>query len=146
GDGALGRARSGRGTRLRRRAAQSFPRCVCHSRKPDQAVRRSADREARPHGNQTHCRRDRPRRRGLNYCDPKTGALMTSVTETGRRRGAPALGTFERYLTVWVALCIGCGAQRVFFYYIKEKGRSAALGRGGHRSVGRGVRELTVRV
>src|SRR5258707_6636701 len=31
---------------------------------------------------------------------------MTSVTETGRRRVAPALGTFERYLTLWVALCI----------------------------------------
>src|ERR1700751_4708886 len=34
---------------------------------------------------------------------------MTSVTELGRRRAAPALGTFERYLTVWVALCIVAG-------------------------------------
>src|SRR5436853_3007741 len=34
---------------------------------------------------------------------------MTSVTEIGRRRAAPALGTFERYLTVWVALCIIVG-------------------------------------
>jgi ACR3 family arsenite transporter len=34
---------------------------------------------------------------------------MTSVTELGRRRTAPALGTFERYLTVWVALCIIAG-------------------------------------
>ena len=34
---------------------------------------------------------------------------MTSVTEIGRRRAAPALGTFERYLTVWVALCIIAG-------------------------------------
>src|SRR5437763_14078603 len=34
---------------------------------------------------------------------------MTSVTESGRRRAAPALGTFERYLTVWVALCIVAG-------------------------------------
>src|SRR5271167_4347460 len=34
---------------------------------------------------------------------------MTSVTETTRRRAAPALGTFERYLTVWVALCILAG-------------------------------------
>ena len=34
---------------------------------------------------------------------------MTSVTETGRRRAAPALGTFERYLTLWVALCILAG-------------------------------------
>ena len=34
---------------------------------------------------------------------------MTSVTETGRRRMAPALGTFERYLTLWVALCIIAG-------------------------------------
>jgi hypothetical protein len=34
---------------------------------------------------------------------------MTSVTETGRRRVAPALGTFERYLTLWVALCIIAG-------------------------------------
>src|ERR1700730_10089087 len=34
---------------------------------------------------------------------------MTSVTETSRRRVAPALGTFERYLTLWVALCIIAG-------------------------------------
>src|SRR6201993_4672681 len=34
---------------------------------------------------------------------------MTSVTELGRRRAAPALGTFERYLTLWVALCIAAG-------------------------------------
>src|SRR6202171_6554477 len=34
---------------------------------------------------------------------------MTSVTETSRRRPAPALGTFERYLTVWVAFCIIAG-------------------------------------
>ena len=34
---------------------------------------------------------------------------MTSVTEISRRRAAPALGTFERYLTVWVALCIVAG-------------------------------------
>ena len=34
---------------------------------------------------------------------------MTSVTEIGRRRATPALGTFERYLTVWVALCIIAG-------------------------------------
>src|SRR4051812_45163083 len=34
---------------------------------------------------------------------------MTSVTETSRRPVAPALGTFERYLTVWVALCIIAG-------------------------------------
>src|SRR5580704_13363405 len=34
---------------------------------------------------------------------------MTSVTETGRRRAAPALGTFERYLTLWVAFCILAG-------------------------------------
>src|ERR1700746_1576423 len=34
---------------------------------------------------------------------------MTSVTEAGRRRAAPVLGTFERYLTVWVALCIVAG-------------------------------------
>src|SRR6266699_1383121 len=34
---------------------------------------------------------------------------MTSVTEVNRRRPAPALGTFERYLTVWVALCIIVG-------------------------------------
>jgi ACR3 family arsenite transporter len=34
---------------------------------------------------------------------------MTSVTELSRRRAAPALGTFERYLTVWVALCIIAG-------------------------------------
>ena len=34
---------------------------------------------------------------------------MTSATEFGRRRAAPALGTFERYLTLWVALCILAG-------------------------------------
>jgi arsenite transporter len=34
---------------------------------------------------------------------------MTSVTEISRRRAAPALGTFERFLTVWVALCIVAG-------------------------------------
>src|SRR5437899_3031366 len=34
---------------------------------------------------------------------------MTSVTEFNRRPAAPALGTFERYLTVWVALCIIAG-------------------------------------
>jgi hypothetical protein len=28
---------------------------------------------------------------------------MTSATESTRRRAAPALGTFERYLTLWVA-------------------------------------------
>jgi len=34
---------------------------------------------------------------------------MTSVTEISRRRATPALGTFERYLTVWMALCIIAG-------------------------------------
>jgi arsenite transporter len=34
---------------------------------------------------------------------------MTSVAETSRPRARPALGTFERYLTVWVALCIVVG-------------------------------------
>ncbi len=34
---------------------------------------------------------------------------MTSVANVDRRRAAPALGTFERYLTVWVALCIVAG-------------------------------------
>jgi len=34
---------------------------------------------------------------------------MTSVAETSRPRTRPALGTFERYLTVWVALCIVAG-------------------------------------
>src|ERR1700724_1273426 len=34
---------------------------------------------------------------------------MTSVTEINRRRTAPTLGTFERYLTLWVALCIIAG-------------------------------------
>ena len=33
---------------------------------------------------------------------------MTSLTET-RRKAAPALGMFERYLTLWVALCIAAG-------------------------------------
>ena len=34
---------------------------------------------------------------------------MTSVSEAVRRRAAPGLGTFERWLTVWVALCIVAG-------------------------------------
>src|SRR5256884_5877202 len=34
---------------------------------------------------------------------------MTSVTGISRRRTAPALGAFERYLTVWVAFCIIAG-------------------------------------
>ena len=34
---------------------------------------------------------------------------MTSYVDTEARRAAPALGTFERYLTVWVALCIVAG-------------------------------------
>src|ERR1043165_3896210 len=34
---------------------------------------------------------------------------MTSLANTDRRRSAPALGTFERYLTLWVALCIITG-------------------------------------
>jgi ACR3 family arsenite transporter len=31
---------------------------------------------------------------------------VTSVAETGRSRTRPAVGTFERYLTIWVAPCI----------------------------------------
>ncbi len=34
---------------------------------------------------------------------------MSSVADTASRRVAPALGTFERYLTLWVALCILAG-------------------------------------
>ena len=34
---------------------------------------------------------------------------MTSISEVSRRQSAPELGTFERYLTVWVALCIVAG-------------------------------------
>src|SRR5215467_4498609 len=34
---------------------------------------------------------------------------MTSVSDATRRPAAPALGTFERYLTLWVALCILAG-------------------------------------
>ncbi len=34
---------------------------------------------------------------------------MTSVTDVSRRAAAPTLGTFERYLTLWVALCIVAG-------------------------------------
>jgi ACR3 family arsenite transporter len=34
---------------------------------------------------------------------------MSSVAEISSRRAAPALGTFERYLTLWVALCIIAG-------------------------------------
>jgi ACR3 family arsenite transporter len=34
---------------------------------------------------------------------------MTSYTDAARRRAAAGLGTFERYLTLWVALCIVVG-------------------------------------
>ena len=34
---------------------------------------------------------------------------MTSVAATSQRRAPPSLGTFERYLTIWVALCILAG-------------------------------------
>ncbi len=34
---------------------------------------------------------------------------MTSLVDADARQAAPALGTFERYLTVWVALCIVAG-------------------------------------
>src|SRR6201993_634072 len=34
---------------------------------------------------------------------------MSSVLATNRRHAAPVLGIFERYLTVWVALCIAAG-------------------------------------
>jgi len=34
---------------------------------------------------------------------------MSSVADISSRRAAPALGTFERYLTLWVALCIIAG-------------------------------------
>lgn len=34
---------------------------------------------------------------------------MTSLTETARRPAAPGLGLFERYLSLWVALCIIAG-------------------------------------
>ena len=34
---------------------------------------------------------------------------MTSIADTARRRAAAGLGAFERYLTLWVALCIVAG-------------------------------------
>ena len=34
---------------------------------------------------------------------------MSSVADVSSRRAAPALGAFERYLTLWVALCIIAG-------------------------------------
>src|SRR6202163_797922 len=34
---------------------------------------------------------------------------MSSVADISSRRAAPALGTFERYLTLWVTLCIITG-------------------------------------
>src|SRR5579863_8318462 len=34
---------------------------------------------------------------------------MTSLADTARRPAAPGLGIFERYLTLWVALCILAG-------------------------------------
>ena len=50
--------------------------------------------------------RDRRPRRGCGHNYSQTGAPMTSATEFGGRGAAPVLGTFERYLTLWVALCI----------------------------------------
>jgi len=40
---------------------------------------------------------------------------MTSYTDTARRRARPGLGTFERYLTLWVALCIIVGVALLFW-------------------------------
>src|SRR5262249_47051565 len=54
-------------------------------------------------------RRGGAARHGGHRHATKTGALMTSVTDATRRLAAPALGTFERYLTLWVALCILAG-------------------------------------
>ena len=34
---------------------------------------------------------------------------MTSLADTSRRARVPGLGIFERYLTLWVALCILAG-------------------------------------
>jgi ACR3 family arsenite transporter len=34
---------------------------------------------------------------------------VSSIAETAPRRAVPVLGTFERYLTLWVALCIVAG-------------------------------------
>ena len=34
---------------------------------------------------------------------------MSSVVDAAPRPAAPTLGTFERYLTLWVALCIVTG-------------------------------------
>jgi ACR3 family arsenite transporter len=38
-----------------------------------------------------------------------TGNVMASVADTARRPVAAGLGVFERYLTLWVALCIVAG-------------------------------------
>src|SRR5205807_3385432 len=46
---------------------------------------------------------------GRRGAAPRLEFVMTSVTEISRRRAAPALGTFERYLILWVALCIIAG-------------------------------------
>jgi ACR3 family arsenite transporter len=35
--------------------------------------------------------------------------IVSSLADTAPRRAAPSLGTFERYLTLWVALCILAG-------------------------------------
>ena len=50
-----------------------------------------------------------PGARGRARSRIKEEEFMTSLANTDRRRSAPALGTFERYLTVWVALCIVAG-------------------------------------
>jgi ACR3 family arsenite transporter len=53
---------------------------------------------------------------------------VSSLAETTPRRPAASLGTFERYLTVWVALCIlaGIGLGRLFPGPFQALGRMTA--------------------
>src|SRR5271154_2961440 len=78
-------------------------------------VRRCADyaKAGKPGANRNLGARSRHRkfRCFRNRRRPQTSASLTeeqmsSVSDAVRRGTAPALGTFERYLTVWVALCI----------------------------------------
>ena len=57
----------------------------------------------------TRTRHREPRRLGRDRGQEARQQRMTSYADTARRRARPRLGTFERYLTLWVALCIIAG-------------------------------------
>src|SRR5215469_1886137 len=89
-----------RGDRLRPQRCPGEARC---------SKRRSVHLRLRAGGVQPAGFPTRPRRQVLRSCQRSRVALVTSIAELSRRRAAPALGTFARYLTLWVALCIITG-------------------------------------